>query len=164
MLQARFCSSARVLPVVLLLSGVILGQSEASIAVTGHVPAPLVLRASDLEKMPRATASTTNNGITTAWEGVWVSEVLKRAGVGPGVDMPGYVVATAVDGYQILFSLGELDPTVTEGQYLLADKANGKPLTGRDGSFRLVVAKDVRGLRSVRQLAKLEVVFLTPPK
>jgi hypothetical protein len=114
--------------------------------------------------MPRATASTTNNGVTTAWEGVWLSEVLKRAGVGPGVDMPGYVVATALDGYQILFSLGELDPTVTEGQYLVADRANGKPLTGRDGSFRLVVAKDIRGLRSVRQLAKLEVVFLTPPK
>jgi hypothetical protein len=109
-------------------------------------------------------ASTTNNGVTTTWDGVWLSEVLKRAGIGPGIDMPGYVVASGADGYHILFSLGELDPTVTEGQYLVADKANGKPLSGRDGSFRLVVAKDIRGLRSVRQLARLEVVLLAPPK
>ena len=53
-------------------------------------------------------------------------------------------------------------PTVTDSQVLLADKANGKPLSGRDGTFRLVAPKDIRGVRSVRQLVKLEVVLLSP--
>ena len=42
----------------------------------------------------------------------------------------------------------------------MADKANGQALTGRDGSFRLVVPGDIRGVRSVRQLTRIEVVLL----
>jgi len=46
---------------------------------------------------------------------------------------------------------------MTDAQFLLADKADGKPLFGEDGAFRLVVPKDKRGARSVRMLNKLEV-------
>jgi hypothetical protein len=147
---------------ILLIATATLAQSEASISVTGKVQQPLMLKAADLAQMPRATASTTNSGVTTTWEGVWLHEILKKAGLGPGVDQPGYVIASAADNYQALFSLGELDPTVCEGQVLVADKANGRPLTGRDGTFRLVAARDIRGVRAVRQLVKLEVVLLTP--
>jgi hypothetical protein len=48
----------------------------------------------------------------------------------------------------------------TENQVLLADTANGKPLSGADGSFRLVAPKDKRGARSLRMLTRLEVVQL----
>jgi hypothetical protein len=41
---------------------------------------------------------------------------------------------------------------------LVADKANGKPLFGENGAFRLVSPKDKRGARSVRMLTKIEVV------
>src|SRR6185503_5449615 len=96
---------------------------------------------------------------------VWLSDVLKKAGVPLGADLrgpalAGYVLASASDGYQVVFSLGELDPDMTDGQFLVADKANGKPLFGEDGAFRLVVPKDKRGARSVRMLTKLEVVQL----
>jgi DMSO/TMAO reductase YedYZ molybdopterin-dependent catalytic subunit len=142
----------RTVALILLLATACLAQSEASFSVTGNVPQPLVVKVGDLAKMPRATVA--------AYEGVWLHEILKKAGLGPGGEQTGYVVASAADGYRILFSLGELDPTVTENQYLVADKVNGQPLTGRDGTFRLVVPKDVRGVRSVRQLSKLEVVIL----
>lgn len=142
--------------ILLLLATAALAQSEASVSVTGNVPQPLVLKVADFAKMPRATVA--------AYEGVWLHEILKKAGLGPGGEQTGYVVASGIDGYRILFSLGELDPTVTESQYLVADKVNGQPLTGRDGTFRLVVPKDVRGVRSVRQLAKLEIVILPAPK
>jgi hypothetical protein len=49
---------------------------------------------------------------------------------------------------------------MTDGQILLADKANGKPLAAESGRFRLVVPKDKVGARSVRLLTKLEVVQL----
>src|SRR5262245_9052346 len=135
------------------------GQAAASISVTGDVAQPLTLRATDLAAMPRATA--TVNG--TLYEGVWLSNVLKKAGVPLGSSLRGaalssYALASATDGYQVLFSLGELDPEIADGQVLLADTANGKPLIGSDGEFRLVIAKDKVGARSIRMIAKVEVV------
>lgn len=59
-----------------------------------------------------------------------------------------------------MFSLGELDPDMTDAQFLLADKANGKPLFGENGAFRLVVPKDKSGARSIRMLTTLNVVQL----
>jgi len=137
------------------------GQSSPSIVVSGDVKQPLTLSSSDLAGMPRATVTTNNNGIARVYEGVWLSDVLKKAGVqigglrGPTLAV--YVVASASDGYQVVFSIGELDPEMTDAEFLLADKADGKPLFGEDGSFRLVVPKDKRGARSVRMLSKLEV-------
>jgi hypothetical protein len=68
------------------------------------------------------------------------------------------VLAEAQDGYQVIFSIGELDPLPGESPILVADKANGKPLFGENGAFRLVAPKDKRGARSVRMLTTLEVV------
>ena len=70
------------------------------------------------------------------------------------------MMAEAQDGYQVIFSIGELDPGMTDTQILLADKANDKPLFGENGAFRLVIPKDKRGARSVRMLTKLEIIQL----
>jgi DMSO/TMAO reductase YedYZ molybdopterin-dependent catalytic subunit len=134
-----------------------------SVRITGAVKEPLTLTADDLAKMPRATVKTTGNGMETVYEGVWLHEVLKKAGVPQGSALrgkalAGYVLAEASDGYQVLFSLGELDPSFIDNEILLADTANGKPLFGAQGRFRLVVPKDKPGARSVRMLSKLDVV------
>lgn len=141
--------------------------AAASISVTGAVPHALTLTANDLAEMPRASVTTTNNGIATTYEGVWLADVLKKAGAPLGAGMRGpalstYVVASASDGFHVVFSLAEVDPDMTDEQFLLADKANGKPLFGENGSFRLVVPKDKRGARSIRMLTSLNVV--QPPK
>ena len=138
-------------------------QGAPSIAVSGAVPQPLTLTAADLAAMPRASVTTTNNGIATKYEGVWLAEVLRKAGLPIGNGLRGgslsmYVLAAASDGYQVLFSLGELDPEITDGQYLVADAADGKPLFGEMGAFRLVVPGDKRGARSIRMLASVTVV------
>lgn len=141
--------------------------TTATITVSGAVTTPLTLMPADLAALPRATVSTTSGGITTTYEGVWVAEVLKKAGAPLGAGLRGgalstYVIASASDGYQVLFSLGELDPELAGGQFLLADKANGQPLFGENGSFRLVVPTDKRGARSVRMLSRLHVVSVKP--
>lgn len=164
----------RCLLLVLLASGVLSAQDAPSSAhvttaakqelqVTGAVKQPLTLTADDLAKMPRASVKTTSSGMETVYEGVWLTEVLKKAGVPQGGDLRGkalaaYVLASAEDGYQVLFSLGELDPSFIDNQILVADTANGKPLFGAQGRFRLVVPKDKPGARSVRMLNKIEVV------
>ena len=140
-------------------------DAQPSVQVTGAVKQQLTLTADDLEKMPRAMVRTVDNGLETVYEGVWHHEVLKRAGVPQGNELRGkalasYVLAEAQDGYQVVFSLGELDPAFIDNEILLADTANSKPLFGAQGRFRLVVPKDKPGARSVRMLTRLDVVQL----
>jgi len=140
-------------------------DAQPSIQVTGSVKQALTLTADDLAKMARASVRTTNNGMETVYEGVWLREVLNKAGVPGGSALRGkalstYVLAEAQDGYQVVFSIGELDPAFIDNEILLADTANGKPLFGAQGRFRLVVPKDKEGARSIRMLTKLEVVQL----
>jgi hypothetical protein len=133
--------------------------------VAGDLPTPLRLAPADLAALPRAQVETSTDGITVRYEGVWLHTLLAKAGVPLGENLRGkalasYVVATAQDGYQVLFSLAELDPAFTANQILLADTANGKPLSGPQGAFRLVVPTDKRGARSIRLLTRLELVRL----
>ena len=150
----------------ILAAGFLAAQDQSSsIEVTGAVKQPLTLRAEDLAAMPRASVRVGSSGMEMVYEGVWLHEVLRKAGVPQGGELrgkalAGYVLAEAQDGYQVLFSLGELDPSFIDNQILLADTANGKPLTGDQGRFRLVVPKDKPGARSVRMLTRLEVVQL----
>lgn len=149
----------------LLLAGCAWAQDTSVVQVTGDVKQALTLSAEDLAKMSRATAHTTNSGMETVYEGVWLHDVLKKAGVPEGSELRGkalttYVLVSAQDGYQVVFSLGELDPAFVDSEILLADTANGKPLFGAEGRFRLVAAKDKPGARSVRMLSKIEVVQL----
>jgi DMSO/TMAO reductase YedYZ molybdopterin-dependent catalytic subunit len=154
----------RCFPMLLLACAALRAQDPfQAVQVSGAVKTPLSLTAEDLAKMPRATVRTTSNGMETVYEGVWLHEVLKKAGVPQGEALRGkalssYVLAEAQDGYQVLFSLGELDPAFIDNEILLADTANGKALFGAQGRFRLVVPKDKPGARSVRMLTKLEVV------
>ena len=54
----------------------------------------------------------------TKYEGVWLHEVLKRAGAPQGDSdlrgkaLAGYVLAEAQDGCQVVFSLGRVRPRV----------------------------------------------------
>jgi hypothetical protein len=96
---------------------------------------------------------------------VWLGEILKKAGVPLGAALRGralttYVLISASDGYQVLFSLGELDPDMAEGRILVADTASGKSLVAEGETFRLVIPGDKHGARSVRMLTKIEVVQL----
>ena len=140
-------------------------NTEPSFQIVGAVKQPLTLTAADLGRMPRATVRTNAKGVETVYEGVWLHELLSKAGVPQASEMRGnaltsYVLASAHDGYQALFALVEFDPAFQDSQVLIADTINGKPLTEPQDRFRLVAPMDKRPSRSVRQLAKLEVVSL----
>lgn len=68
------------------------------------------------------------------------------------------VVVEARDGYRVAFTLGELDPLLGKAEVVLADRCNGAMLDAEDGPFRLAVAGDTRGARSVRQVVTLQLV------
>lgn len=137
----------------------------ATLAVTGDVPMPLTLKAEDLAAMPRETVSVPEpDGTQVAYEGVPLREVLKRAGLPlgklRGKALTTYILAKAHDGYQVVFTLGEIDAEFGNTQIIVADKRDGKALFGYQGPLRLECPHDKAGARSVRMLETLEVVRL----
>ena len=114
--------------------------------------------------MPRVTAKIPNpNGGESVYEGVALFEVLKRAGVPNGGSLRGAalttcVVAKASDGYQVVFTLGEIDPSFGNALILIADHRDGGPLSGNQGALRLLLPNDHEGARSVRMLETLELI------
>jgi len=140
--------------------------AAALLAVKGDIPAGLSLTADDLAKMPRETVSVpAPDGTKIVYEGVTLLEVLKKAGAPLGKQLRGkalasYVLAKAQDGYQVVFTLGEVDPQFGNESILLADKRDGKPLPDKQGPFRLVCPNDHEGARSIRMLETLEIVRL----
>jgi DMSO/TMAO reductase YedYZ molybdopterin-dependent catalytic subunit len=134
--------------------------------VDGDIPAPLTLTLADLAKMPRETATlAAMDGAKIACEGVPLAEILNKAGIPSGHEMrgkalAGYVLAEARDGYQVVFSLGELDAGVGATRVTVADRCDSKPLSAQQGPIRLVVATDKRPARSVRMLERLHIVQL----
>lgn len=81
-----------------------------------------------------------------------LSEILESAGVTLGKNLRGknltkYVFVNAADGYEVIFSLPEIDPEFTDNVILLAYQVDGKSLAANEGPFRLVVPKDKKHAR-----------------
>jgi DMSO/TMAO reductase YedYZ molybdopterin-dependent catalytic subunit len=142
------------------------GQGASEISVTGDIAAPLRLKAEDLAAMPHESAVIPDSdGTKATYDGVPLREILKKAGVPLGKDLRGkamasYVVAKAHDGYEVVFSVGELAAEFGNESILVVDKRDGKPLFAYQGPFRLVCPNDKAGARSVRMLETLEFVRL----
>lgn len=140
--------------------------AATKLTVAGDVRTPLSLAPDEVKGMARTSAEVKgDDGRVVKYEGVLVGEILKRAGATLGSEMRGdamatYVVASASDGYQVVFSLAELDPALTASEIIVADTIDGKPLSASQGPLRIVVPKDTRAARSIRMLERLEVVRL----
>jgi DMSO/TMAO reductase YedYZ molybdopterin-dependent catalytic subunit len=141
-------------------------STSSALKVTGDVRTPLSLSPEELKAMPRKSVEVRDeDGRTVAYEGVLVGEILRRAGAKVGPDMRGngvatYVVASASDGYQVVFSLAELDPAFTGSEVIVADIIDGKSLFAYQGPLRMIAPRDTRAARSIRMLERLEVVQL----
>lgn len=140
--------------------------AQGALTINGDVPASVTLKAEDLAQLPRVTVAVTDqDGSKVSYEGVALQEVLKKAGLALGKELrgkalDGYVLAKAHDGYEVLFSLGELGADFGNASIIVADKRDGKALFGYQGPLRLVCPNDKAGARSVRMLETIEVVHL----
>jgi hypothetical protein len=105
----------------------------------------------------------------TTFTGAYLWDLLNQSGIltDPSIKndiLSKYVIATGSDGYQVVFSLGELSPSFgNQGDLLAYDNAAGTPLD-LDGFARTVVPGDVRGGRYVSNLVSLEVVNANVPE
>jgi hypothetical protein len=139
--------------------------SDASLTVQGDIPRPVILTKADMAKMPRSSLTLDGHGTPVIYEGVLLYEILKRAGAPLDKELSGkalasYVLAEARDGYQVVYTLAELDPAFTGNKILVADTVNSQPLPQRLAPFHLVVPNEKKAARSVRMLERLTVVRL----
>jgi hypothetical protein len=137
-----------------------------NLAIGGDVPTALVITPSEFKLYPRASVTVTDEKKQMKnYEGVWLADLLKKAGIRMGSDlrgqnMPAYVLCTAYDGYEVVFSLPEVDPDFADNQVLVADMVDGKPLRQDEGPFRIISPHDKRAARWMRTVQKIDVVRL----
>jgi DMSO/TMAO reductase YedYZ molybdopterin-dependent catalytic subunit len=150
------------------LTTMIFAQDEpVLLTVGGAVKTPLSLTAKDLDQMPRNTAEFERDGETATYEGVLLYDILVKAGVPFGRAMTGkpmasYILATARDGYAVVFALPEIDPIFMGARVLIANKRNGGPLPNLQQPLQMIAPQDKLHARSVYSLAKIEIVRLRP--
>jgi len=137
------------------------------VRVSGAVSQPLALSLQDLAAMPRTKITAKEHDTTATYEGVALAEILQKAGAPLGKLLRGkalasYVLVTARDGYRVVFALPELDLDFTDAsrKIILADTADGKPLTEKQGPVRIVVPNEKKGARWIRMVESIEVVEL----
>jgi DMSO/TMAO reductase YedYZ molybdopterin-dependent catalytic subunit len=139
-------------------------HAAAGLTIAGDVTKPQTFAVADLKRLPRTTVTADDHGTPVKYEGVLVSELLKTAGAPDRTagsnSLATYVRASASDGYEVVFSLGELEQDLSGNNIIVADTADGKPLVEPQGPLRIVVPRDSRGARSMRMLVRLEIVRL----
>jgi len=93
----------RAVVVGLLAAGFLAAQDASpTIQVAGAVKRQLALSAGDLATMPRATLRVSNNGMETVYEGAWLHEVLKVAGVPQASQLRGKALAGAQARFRLV--------------------------------------------------------------
>jgi len=139
--------------------------APATLIVGGDVATPLTLTPADIKAMPRTTVNVREGDRQMRYDGVLAGELLRRAGAPVGRDLTGKAIATYVrvsakDGYQVVFSIAELDPAFTANEIIVADTVDGNALPNQQGPLRLVAPHDSHASRWVRMLQRIEVVRL----
>lgn len=140
--------------------------AQVSLRVNGAAPA--TVSAESLAKLPRHSVTLNDHGKQAAYEGVLLHDVLAANGVDFGKGLHGkqlasYVAVIGKDGYEVVFGIGDLDPTISDAELLIADKRNAESLSATEGPLRLVASHDKRPARSVRMLQEIDVVQASKP-
>jgi hypothetical protein len=117
--------------------------------------------AATLATLPHMTV-TVHNEHTKAdetYSGVPLIALLTPLGVTDkprGKDLRLYVVAAGSDGYEVVYSIGEVTPDVHDATVMVADTENGTSINA-DGPLKLVATGEKRPARWVRNLVSVTV-------
>jgi hypothetical protein len=134
----------------------------ATITVIGINGTSATLSLYDLSKLPQQTVKVTDHGTPATFEGVLLTDVLANVDLplGEKFQKTGasyYLVVEGQDGYRAVFAWAELDSTFMDKAVYVVTSRDGKPLSGNDGPFQLVVPGEKRSARWVRQVTTLRI-------
>lgn len=138
------------------------------LSIGGEVKTPLRLDAAAFARFARQTVTADDHGATAQWEGVRLADLLKAAGAPGGDALRGrelalYVRISARDGYRVVYSLAELDAGIRDGNVIVADRRDGKPMDAKEGPYRIIAGGEKRPARWVRQVVSIDVLRAPDP-
>lgn len=134
-------------------------------SVEGEVLKPLKLTIENLSKLKQTEVKTKDkDGKEHVFKGVQLADILDSAGVTLGSQLQGdnlakYILIRAMDGYEVIFSLPEIDLEFTEQTILLAYLVDGNPLPKGEGPFRMVVPHDKKHAHWIRGISTIKIPF-----
>ncbi len=155
-----------------LTAGLDAGIEAPRLRVEGDLVTTSSFSAKELAELTPTPVEWTDKRGKHTGRGVRLDAVLLKAGfsegpMGPTVEpkvkhqgLRAAVIATASDGYEAVFSMGELLAHLGATTAWLVFEVEGKPLSPEVGPFRLVIPTDKGASRSLHQLVKLRVVDL----
>ena len=128
------------------------------------------LTLTDLVNLPQVTITVRDGhtGKDVTYTGPLVSDVLARAGLVPSDDthqliLHSTVVATGADGYYVIYSAAELEPSFAGTKSIIAVMRGELPNT-EGGLIQIVNSTDTKPARWVHGLANLNVMSLAASK
>lgn len=121
-----------------------------------------VFTPADLAAMPQTTVTVLNSHTKAneTYTGVPLMDLLTKVGVPAkpmGKQFRIYLVAIGSDGYEVVYSLGEVSPDTHDATVIVADTENGKPLAD-DGPLKLIASREKMPSRWVRNLVAVKVL------
>lgn len=138
-------------------------QTAPALTVGGLVKAPQSFTLAELQKLPwttvDATFQTEHGSQHGNWLGVSLWTLLDHAG---GVDasmkdsVRHWLVVTGRDGYAVVLSVGEIDPSFGHAAAVVAWSQDGRPFDPKIG-LRLILPSDRKGARDVRDVVEIDV-------
>jgi DMSO/TMAO reductase YedYZ molybdopterin-dependent catalytic subunit len=145
-----------------LLVSVALCQEPATLVVDGIGGTSATLSVSDLSKLPQQTVKVAAHGSPATLEGVSLTDVLAKVALPVGEKFHStaaayYLLVEAKDGYRAVFAWAELDASFMDKPAYLVTRRDGKPLSDKEGPFRLIVPGEKRDGRWVRQVTALRI-------
>lgn len=116
----------------------------------------------ELEALPQTTVKVYNGHAKAnqTYAGVPLIDLLTKLGVADkprGKQLRLYVEAEGSDGYEVVYSIGEITPDVHNGTVMVAYREDGEALKG-NGPFQLVATGEKRRARWVRNLVAIQVM------
>ncbi|GAA4500727.1 hypothetical protein GCM10023172_21500 [Hymenobacter ginsengisoli] len=139
-------------------------SASATLHLEGLMANPRTLTAADIAALPHHEQTTTDKeGKKHVYRGVALRDVLHLAGAPEGKGIHGAVLAeallaSAADGYQVVYALPEIDADFSPQTILLADHRDGQLLPAHDGPYQLIVPLEKKPTRWMHQVTGLKVV------
>ena len=130
----------------------------------------ITLTVEDLMDMPQVTVQVHNAHRNTdeSYTGPLLSNILAKAGLVSSREtepliLHSSVIATGTDGYFVLYSAAEVEPSFSIGKVIVAVMKAGLPDT-EGGVIQLINTDDAKPARWVHGLSNVNVMSLSPAK
>ena len=163
-----FASPVRLLAAVAIavFAAIAAAQTDGTLNVHGNVARPLALSIADLRRLPSHAvhyAPRRHGDASSAprrYTGCLLREVVDAAKpieARPRDLRRSYVVATASDGYEVVFSWAELFASPASESVYVVYERDGEPIGADEGPIALVATSDASPMRHVKWLHALTV-------